>query len=1217
MLFGGNMRKRELLIFLLFALTFSLTSCRSTAFDFSSSQSSAIGQNSQGVSTSQTPYIKDGNWYVGDVDTGVKAQGEDGKSITITSAEVIDVDGQKYTVIIFSDGTEVRIPHGINGTDGFDGENGKDGVDGYTPYIKDGYWYINGVSTGVKAEGSDGEDGRTPYIKDGYWYIGSTNTGVKAEGMDGQDGVDGITPHIGDNGNWWIGDQDTGIKAEGDRVELRLNGTNIEWRTSSDSGWHILFDVTILQGNDGTDGKSAYEIYKMYCGYEGTEEEWIHDLVTGKLVFQDPGEIEYIAPIRLRVVQGEPIALPSRVNANFESGTVEEVNVIWNRPEVNSDFIGEKKILGWVDGYPERVECYVRVASYSTADHYIDGYINGIMADDKVTITAYNDNYLETITPSWTGYYCFDDLEPGTYYLTLDANGYEAIEADTCTIGEVTAEPTSVFSNIAHQNFNLQTLRESGYYFMWTDTEDGPSIETISSVDNEVNVDFLSEAQKAKASDVGAASALRDQYNLILSDEKMAWSSQSSSRFYEIYSLLPESVTEDLKSVWNLTTDHLQYDVEYGLVDDHYEVLLSADTLANSTPRSVEIDGVKGKYFSNRLYNAILRFVTDSGRDATKCEKILNENYSCSFNVPDYEALTAGTTNETAASFQEFPADEKLLILTMFEEMPEGMHQMPELKYLVRRQTGTHHPIYTSAGAVTWTTAAEPYIEFMDSAFADNAGYYDAKRLIIHEKMHIFYQYHFSDALKEQWYDVGGWYKNPDDPDGWSTTKETEFVSAYAHQHNPDEDMAESFATYVIDPMLLKSRSIEKYNFIKNYIASGTSYLISTREDLQFEVYNLCPDYIYPGKVKSIINKVTGGYFEDKTLTTRIKLWGNSKEEGAASFYYRIAPQINDCGQFYDVRGNAVDLLGLELEGSERISKYSARSYWYTDQIQLTDNVGNYRYVNGLDFGFKVFFDNPLEDLDAPTFVKNSLKLTIQNANNPEHPSEQVLKIEFDYDEKFGVASVVARLVCLDINKDSIDVYADMNDVDQVNGHAVVEITIPEFFATGTYAVEEVIVTDLAQNKMMEAATYGGLAGENRTIQITTTNPDTEGPTMDINDIHVSAVPSIPEAPNGETFVTVTMKIKDNISGFKIGGIRLLNPLGVQYFKWIYPTPYWDTTYFQLGNPTEWREYSFTITLPKGSAPGTWGIYEISLTDFAMNQSVYNFAEIIHFEVDE
>ena len=47
--------------------------------------------------------------------------------------------------------------------------------DGATPEIKgDGYWYINGVSTGVKAKG---ENGDSPYIgSDGYWWIGTEKT---------------------------------------------------------------------------------------------------------------------------------------------------------------------------------------------------------------------------------------------------------------------------------------------------------------------------------------------------------------------------------------------------------------------------------------------------------------------------------------------------------------------------------------------------------------------------------------------------------------------------------------------------------------------------------------------------------------------------------------------------------------------------------------------------------------------------------------------------------------------------------------------------------------------------------------------------------------------------------------------------------------------------------------------------------------------------------
>ena len=43
-----------------------------------------------------------------------------------------------------------------DGKDGKDGSIGATGADGHTPYIKNDYWYINGVNTGVKARGEGG-----------------------------------------------------------------------------------------------------------------------------------------------------------------------------------------------------------------------------------------------------------------------------------------------------------------------------------------------------------------------------------------------------------------------------------------------------------------------------------------------------------------------------------------------------------------------------------------------------------------------------------------------------------------------------------------------------------------------------------------------------------------------------------------------------------------------------------------------------------------------------------------------------------------------------------------------------------------------------------------------------------------------------------------------------------------------------------------------------
>lgn len=103
------------------------------------------------------------------------------------------------------------------------------GVDGISPHIGDnGNWWIGEEDTGVAASG--GGTGVAPHIgENGNWFIGATDTGVKAagtDGIDGTNGADGVTPSIGGNKNWWIGDVDTGICAEGVDGQDGANGLN-------------------------------------------------------------------------------------------------------------------------------------------------------------------------------------------------------------------------------------------------------------------------------------------------------------------------------------------------------------------------------------------------------------------------------------------------------------------------------------------------------------------------------------------------------------------------------------------------------------------------------------------------------------------------------------------------------------------------------------------------------------------------------------------------------------------------------------------------------------------------------------------------------------------------------------------------------------------------------------------------------------------------------
>lgn len=225
----------------------------------------ATGEDGKDGRDGRTPSVGlNGNWWIGSMDTGVKAEG----------------------------------------TDGRDGVDGKNGADGLTPAIgENGNWWIGDTDTGVKAGGADGKDGAdglTPVIgENGNWWIGDTDTGVKAaaadgrDGADGKDGVDGkdgangkdgidgkdgangkdgtdgaqgapgLTPSIGGNGNWWLGNTDTGVRAAGTTGATGAAGATGATGATGAAGRNGT------DGKDGKDGKDGVGIREVSLNDSG------------------------------------------------------------------------------------------------------------------------------------------------------------------------------------------------------------------------------------------------------------------------------------------------------------------------------------------------------------------------------------------------------------------------------------------------------------------------------------------------------------------------------------------------------------------------------------------------------------------------------------------------------------------------------------------------------------------------------------------------------------------------------------------------------------------------------------------------------------------------------------------------------------------------------------------------------------------------------------
>ena len=157
------------------------------------------------------------------------------------------------------------------------------------------------MAIGLTACGKDGQS-NTPTIEigsDGYWYINGTKTDYKASGEKGEQGEKGDKGDKGDSGKQGEkgdkGDKgDSGEQGEkGDSGEKGSDGVNgSDGKDGKDgvdgvNGSDGKDGINGSDGKDGVNGKSAYEIYKEKYGYEGTEEQWLDDLVNGRLALKD------------------------------------------------------------------------------------------------------------------------------------------------------------------------------------------------------------------------------------------------------------------------------------------------------------------------------------------------------------------------------------------------------------------------------------------------------------------------------------------------------------------------------------------------------------------------------------------------------------------------------------------------------------------------------------------------------------------------------------------------------------------------------------------------------------------------------------------------------------------------------------------------------------------------------------------------------------------
>ena len=753
-------------------------------------------------------------------------------------------------------------------------------------------------------------------------------------------------------------------------------------------------------------------------------------------------------------------------------------------------------------------------------------------------------------------------------------------------------------------HLEMEKIQKDHFYYKWESHEE---YEYEYSVNDEVSqtIEFLDE--EIEVFNSTSAQELMEKYNIVLSDENKAWTYDLSGKLLKTIEDIPHEKLE-YPAKFILSDRHINRGIEFSQTSDQYTVTISLKAFENSFEKLVKLNGKKGKFFSLKLFKALIWFFTDHGNKINVIKKILDEKFGVTIDVPDYHALTG----EHWDNFQDFHPIELVRVILAFAEMPIGYYKIPGLRYLIRRKDGHPHPLYSSAPAVAWPRGSEneSYIEFMDTAFMSGSEDY-IHRLILHEKGHFLWSNIFSDELKDDWIELGQWFENSDAESGWSTHDNIHFVSAYAHSKTPDEDMAESLSYYILNPNKLLSVAPDKFDFIEKRIMNGYRYVSSIREDLTFEVLNLFPDYDYPGKIRKVQVEVRGDELEDKRVVVTIDLTDKKGiDDGAKWAYTRIFSPNKTFKDLY-----LYPMSRHRLQGRFTIPKEAKRGYWRVNNITIKDRAGNERHEGVIDFGFKMYINNKNDDVIPPRYVPHSLEIAYEERIKNER---QIFNINtsWEVDENRHMASrspVYANLISLDHN----DRYriTGYGRYDKKTKKARVVLKLTEYYPPGRYGVSYIQMKDKALNEGTQYFSDNPKHEPIKYVTINPRNPDFQKPVLDVNRITLQASPVNSSTPDGRTNVSIDFYAKDDKSGLDMVYYKLMDPLGKIYFNYFYHADFY-TLFYSNGDPTVYKRYRIKTTLPKGSAPGKWGVLEIVIHDKSGNINTYNFLESIHFKLE-
>nr|WP_295902309.1 hypothetical protein [uncultured Bdellovibrio sp.] len=251
------------------------------------------------------------------------------------------------------------------------------------------------------------------------------------------------------------------------------------------------------------------------------------------------------------------------------------------------------------------------------------------------------------------------------------------------------------------------------------------------------------------------------------------------------------------------------------LVDEKPRLVLALSKLLSPARESREIEGTPKNFqekfnVNSSCSKALCAAQKIFGRDVGPQMLFLMDKFDV--NTSPYSFINADTFNglEIVDVIRAFE-------LVNPDQMPFGFN-----KQLIRFKRGYTRASYKDNAG---TVIANASIELFDSWSEQNS--LMRQYTLFHEIAHNQSDNQFSDYDRSaSWLALGNWKETK--PGEFAKEKQKAlqghpFVSKYG-ETNPFEDFAESVTSYRLNPDLLKSKSMDKYNLIKLYVFDGLEF---------------------------------------------------------------------------------------------------------------------------------------------------------------------------------------------------------------------------------------------------------------------------------------------------------------------------------------------------------------------------------------------------------